>query len=1339
MQRLLLTKGLAVHWPRIARAVETKGDLGTIPPRGLARRQWLVDNDILGHIRAGRMKLPLAKVQIVRSVSPASSIPRSPSPAADAPRSEDPTRSYRLPRDRASSCPPAPAGSGNSGARSASSGLSEPPPNQLASSTYGRSPRAGRVRRSMGVACEPDNSNPPLREGRRASGGTSSLSSIPSPFTRPSARSGSVVKESAGPKQADAVAPNEAAELGAPGTPHGCADHVPLQANLQAQSAPCGPHDRSPDLRTGDEVVNGGLARDRPSNVALARDSPSDIAKSGAGGGPLTSLGDPGPIGTRTHGNHREAEDHFSDIVVGGRALPADEKVRKWLVYQHYLVYGGQDPLEWPDSRVYGHRGVDTVANVSEGSTAPKATSHAEGSRPVRLGGQPCDQVPRAPEPYSDRPVVPDDDYAYEELLQAGLRAYGFRDHPYEPSDRPSSPADTVESPQSSTVSRPQEDRQLSPSTSSTDLHIRREDGLVEYADILHASSHTSQRAVSLVEHVFKTDHWGDGDIWTAEGEVAAMAFDRRDPYSGPIAYRRLDVLPLWLRYVRSQGSVISNMNSFLNALAVALEPNEPDTVISMGTKVAGLLFYHPVAETDSAGNLVLLRGDDEDVEVVALDHRLKSRVLADVHFGIYYRMDMRRARQQASAAPTETASSVASTVTKSQPRARSSPHDVAPLSPRQESLPPADALSHLSFSEAKAVDRESPPARLTPPLRRAGHSRPAPASDTALGGLCDGATAPKPPVTAVPTIVFKKKVVPRPQYKPKPRESTPHVSELLAVPRPPSPESPAATSGGRAASATRLTPATAVDVAPGNTHADGTESAEEMARDVAPVSAAQARFLQALKWLQDEYGHDSVIVDMVCEKPRKSQVPVRMLRWIKRTHELSRLGRVSVDVDGQPTSVRITKRVLIAFLKRKNQFLNHAIESQEIIDSGNPAVVRALERLIAHCSRIGASSLYKGLVAARDHPGVDVEWPTHDEEEEDDDGEDGDEDDEGARRSKKKKRRSRKKAGVGGDGEDEAPRYSPLNADSRRELLEAAALPDPHAPPDDEQPAARSRRDGEGRTDEGDDDHVADDEDNAWLFDPEQEDDPTREDLVRNTAAANSVSADSSPAVPYPTRVRIAERAIRLERIRRQLLSPEQASSPSGVTDSAQDAEGVTDEDVDPAALYDANDTTADEESLGAGDSHDARDEIRASGPPNETVPRRRRLADEAPHRGSEAFAYQSRRRDSGARIVVSKRPRSPPSPDSHVSVLDLNPNRAPANKRRRVGEPSGLSPMSSEDHDADGDMSRSGSPTVERVLSRSPSTRAGLRIPARAPTPVPMVRWVRKKVGGVSMHVPQ
>ena len=74
---------------------------------------------------------------------------------------------------------------------------------------------------------------------------------------------------------------------------------------------------------------------------------------------------------------------------------------------------------------------------------------------------------------------------------------------------------------------------------------------------------------------MFKTDHWGDGDIWTAEGEVAAMAFDRRDPYSGPIAYRRLDVLPLWLRYVRSQGSVISNMNSFLNALAVALEPNE--------------------------------------------------------------------------------------------------------------------------------------------------------------------------------------------------------------------------------------------------------------------------------------------------------------------------------------------------------------------------------------------------------------------------------------------------------------------------------------------------------------------------------------------------------------------------------------------------------------------------------------------------------------------------------------------------------------------------------------------------------------------------------------------
>ncbi|KAI0730481.1 hypothetical protein C8Q76DRAFT_690581 [Earliella scabrosa] len=1038
----LISKGLATHWPRIARAVQSGGDLGPTPPRGVARREWFVDNLILSYVRAGKMR-----------------VPGSQSPGGHASVGSTRQRNGELTQSEQSPAPP-PAqpdrldkegteGSAGVEPQRAPSTFTEsqPPPNQLASSTYG--------------SC------------RQRPGTTAPLALLEGSTGQ---KEGSDL--AAGPGRVD-LSDRASANMKTGDTQQDVEDLV--DASHPAPEHPLDHHGFSEGPRV--------LAEGPRALVTGHGEAGSAKAVARSHGGPHARLDRAGETAPDVQGSPQPADMQEPK----GSPTPSLQQtrlhgfVRKWLIHQRFLAIGGEDAVgDWPNLADYGPRGVDTPVS------APASLEHAthdvsQPAGPEREAG-PEPAAPRAPSKFgltsyalsTGRGAVPDEDYFYEEVLQTGLRHCGFPD------------------------------------------------------------------PIPLVAHVFASNHWGDGDVWTAEAHVAVLAFDYRYPSHGPTGYKRVDILTLWLRYVRAEGVVITHMNTFIRELAIALRLLDPNVVISMGTKVEGLLWYHPVAETTGDGEFVFLNDDDEDVEVVALEPREKSRVLANCHFGIYCRLDQHRAPEESSRdvgldhsdADVERGdggTTVEQDVVLDQPPKMYIPDPPLelPLPADDEGAPPDDSLRLATPKEGSV----KPVGQLVAP------KDPAPAIRTDI----------------VPVLKSTHKVPPRPLLHGRARPSRPGMTQSVRAPEKQSekqprpspshsevrddpPQIPSVTHDRQAASPHG--PSSAVAASP--THAPPPSPP--------PVSAAEARFRAALGWLRAEFGHDEIVVDMICEKPRKSQILIRMLRWIKRTHELARLGRVRVD----GADVRITKRVLAELLRRKNQFLNHAIDSQELIDSGHPAVKRAIERLVAQGSRIGASSLYKGLSQAVQNPDVDVEWPTNIE-----DDEDEDEDHDAApppKRPRKRGRRTREAS----EGSPEGPRYSPLNEQSRRELLELAAWEGPQS---SRRGATRRAPQANGAAEpntraspsEPEEEGSHDEEDNAWLFDEDQDDDvrgtgrrqphPTETDsnhslspVARSlspVARSASFDARSPSPVALPTAERIALRRERLAAMHRELISP--------------------------------------------------------------------------------------------------------------------------------------------------------------------------------------------------------
>ncbi|KAI0740892.1 hypothetical protein C8Q76DRAFT_791276 [Earliella scabrosa] len=1253
----LISKGLATHWGRIARACQSGGDLGPTPPRGVARREWFVDNLILGYalhkepeqaVNVGGRAEPKEQVsQVEQSPVPPSAqgcgldgegregsagVEAHPpvAPSAQASASEEQGREdcVRMQARRARS----------------KSTETEPPRNQLASSTYGSCRLPAGTTNGLalreGTPGEAERSDP---GGPLATQASSPLSPVTPTHSRVVARG------------------------------HGDSSGVPKEARSDPASAVEVSGHKSEiveEIAHRSEAAWSHDGSDRPVNAftdaeVVGRSSHGD----GGGDGPCNVLPARPPL----------------EIDLGKRGprpgLPKVDQqgfVHKWLIHQRCLAVGGDGVVgDWP--QLVEHASHDAPGRpvflqpAAPGAGVSRAWAQLGSTKDMLATG---------------RAGVPNEDYIYEEVLQNGLGDYGFRDGAYVPSSSPSSPQNSSSSPVSPDHAR----LSRRTDTPTSDLHIGRKDGLAEYAPVAHANPFAQSNPLPLVRHVSENNHWGDGDVWTAEGAVAVLGFDYRYPSHGPGGYKRVDILTLWLRYVRAQGVVLTNMNTFLRELAIAIRLIDANVVISMGTKVQGLLWYHPVAETTGDGNFIFLKEDDEDVEVLALDPRERSQMLAHCQFGIYCRLDQHCAPEESSR---------------------------------------GDGVDH---SAGLLVDGDGTRVALAQlhPMDLP------PASDP----------VPVLPMAAVDPVEHHS------QHFPSPREASLQLLDALELA-----PAPAPATGPELAPVLKATHKTtdqhATHSTSGRTHGEGDaqgdadpSSRRQRGRDSPhpvstpepasppheapisppPVSAAEEHFRAALRWLRAEFGTDEIVVDMICEKPKKSQVPVRMLRWIKRTHELARLGRVRVD----RTDVRITKRVLAELLRRKNQFLNHAIDSQELIDTGHPAVKRAIERLIAQGSKIGASSLYKGLSQAVQNPDVDVEWPTNIE-----DDEDEDKDKDPAlppKRSRKKSARTRD--GGDAEGASEGARYSPLNEQGRRELLELAAWEGPDAPrreaprrlekakgfADRASPRTASELDAEGGHEQ---------EDNAWLFDEDQDDDICRENLRRPKGrpthhSESPPSDDLSPSpVALTTTERIALRPERLAALRRDLLSPVSSQAvpePEGRTTRGRPSEPRPFDTRRRAPVSSPNESEG-SESL-------SRDSTARSGISYASDPDAEGETDEevfAPPADGHSDARPSTR----AQDFTRGPERSP---------VDQPPiKRARKNSRTKQASPSesprarSRSPIRKRARH----MGATGQSSGARVASTEEQVEARAA-PAVTQT-VPMVRWVRKKVGGVLVHVPQ
>ncbi|KAI0689276.1 hypothetical protein C8T65DRAFT_746231 [Cerioporus squamosus] len=119
-------------------------------------------------------------------------------------------------------------------------------------------------------------------------------------------------------------------------------------------------------------------------------------------------------------------------------------------------------------------------------------------------------------------------------------------------------------------------------------------------------------------------------------------------------------------------------------------------------------------------------------------------------------------------------------------------------------------------------------------------------------------------------------------------------------------------------------------------------------------------------EWLYEQFGQSPVYREIRLATRQSSQHAVTLLKWVKFAKQVKDAG--PVDESGPPAArgLSVSKAALGAFLDRGHDWIKDALDAQEAIESGAPAVGQVTQRLITKGIMLGAKTLARQCMAAR-------------------------------------------------------------------------------------------------------------------------------------------------------------------------------------------------------------------------------------------------------------------------------------------------------------------------------------------------------------------------------------
>lgn len=126
-------------------------------------------------------------------------------------------------------------------------------------------------------------------------------------------------------------------------------------------------------------------------------------------------------------------------------------------------------------------------------------------------------------------------------------------------------------------------------------------------------------------------------------------------------------------------------------------------------------------------------------------------------------------------------------------------------------------------------------------------------------------------------------------------------------------------------------------------------------------------RFQAVQDWLYAQYGHRPEYRSLRLTTKNASQVAVTLLQWVKFAKEVKDAGPIEDEDYPAAQGLSVTNAALGIFLDRGHDWIKDALDAQDAIDSGEPAVGALTAKLTIKGIMLGAKTLAKLCIAARD------------------------------------------------------------------------------------------------------------------------------------------------------------------------------------------------------------------------------------------------------------------------------------------------------------------------------------------------------------------------------------